>query len=1108
MADLRGTLVALVKDLVALVAFGTGLVGTFFVTLVAGLGLLVLAGVYLVVEGALQSAGIGTPSGDTMAGIGTILLVVVLFGGPAVWMGIVFAMAKKRRVGRPGVLLVVPVVLVVGSLGYLLVAGTTPVAIAAVIVAQIVLANRVFGEYAQDVRALSLGRVPRLVLGSIALLPASVIGVIEELMVLARFVNSSPDRSPYVAGAEVLSSVGFPSATVGAAAFTSLDLIVVFVPLFVCGGYLVLQALVGLPGRQSGVDPGRPSALDDAVERAEESVAVAEQRRADGDYQGAVEEYDAAHDAFLEAAETADDAGYGGGRYEKRADEVEDSAAGVVRDAADEYRDRVDEALDEARSAREAGEFGDALTAHERAAETAAEGLDLVERLRDLPVVPGSAVDDAVEGLRERRTTAQDGAVATLTERARRTVEEGDDLEAEDDLAGTVEAYRTARSTLGEVRDRADDTGVDPPEEFEALAAVVERSIERVETERSRREVEEALEAVEGLLATAESARGDGEFDDALSAYRRAREHCDEALVTARDAGLTEQNTVADRRELIDDAVAETERERALVRARTAIENGDELAEEAEDLAEAEEYARAEASYAAARDRYDEAVSTLEGYDVPEGEEAADKRDRAERERERAQLSALAERINDASGALEAGDAGAAREAFEAVVEETEALHDEVERTADLETLNERARAGALRARIVEGRDRIATAEEQFEAGEYREAEAAFEDANATFEEVVDRAEGLDMEAGRREADRLATVSADNAETARQAHYGVAEGTPSLRSAEAVEAADEPAEPAEAGIDRPSEGESPVSAGSGGAAGRSTRTGDAPTGEAVDPAKLQNEPPDFERLEGIGAGGSAEVTKVRMADSGEVLALKEPRHVGTLDTSVMESFAGEASTWDRLEHPNIVDLIDWGVVPTPWMLLEYMEGGDLEARIGDLAVNQGVGILGGLAEAVDRAHRLTGKAHTDIKPENVLFTTDDGAEVAKLADWGLARTMLGPDDRRGMTPEYAAPEQFDSERFGGVGLHTDLYQLGVLAYEVFAGRHPFEGVQAEDLSDAITDGEPEPPSSINPNLPPGIDDAIATAMAKHPEDRYEAPLYLRDRLRDALEGEA
>ncbi len=256
----------------------------------------------------------------------------------------------------------------------------------------------------------------------------------------------------------------------------------------------------------------------------------------------------------------------------------------------------------------------------------------------------------------------------------------------------------------------------------------------------------------------------------------------------------------------------------------------------------------------------------------------------------------------------------------------------------------------------------------------------------------------------------------------------------------------------------------------------------------------------------IGQGGNADVYRVSIAQEAQKVsvAVKQPRMTGTLHSDTVERFIGEAEVWDQLDdHNHVVSLLDWDTDPVPWLAMEYMDGGTLESLLaeGQLPLNQAIWVGLCICRAVRHAHRH-GVAHHDLKPANVLFTdAGEGWMVPKVSDWGLARLMLeetGSTD--GLSPHYAAPEQFDADQYGSPDDRTDIYQVGALLYELVTGQPPFEGSATAVMQGTLFE-ELTPPSEIA-DVPSTLDDIILPALQKEPSERYDSVVYLRDELED------
>ena len=300
--------------------------------------------------------------------------------------------------------------------------------------------------------------------------------------------------------------------------------------------------------------------------------------------------------------------------------------------------------------------------------------------------------------------------------------------------------------------------------------------------------------------------------------------------------------------------------------------------------------------------------------------------------------------------------------------------------------------------------------------------------------------------------------------------------------------------------------------------------GEGPPGQVPSPpATLDIDHADIADAPGheLGRGSSSIVRRVELDQPGRSipLAVKIPDYEGTLAAAQFERFASEADTWASLSDTgdetdglgradHIVDVVSWGTEPLPWIAMEYMDGGSLRALLDDgdgrLPLDQALWVGTAVCEAVIHAHRH-GVAHLDIKPSNVLFrNTSRGWPLPKVADWGLARVLLdATETEKALTPAYAAPEQFHPDRYGKPEHETDIYQVGVLMYELVTGRLPFQGASSE-IRTAKTTADPPLPSEIA-DAPATLDDVLVTALGREKTERYEEMVYLRDELNALFE---
>src|SRR6478752_6483475 len=195
----------------------------------------------------------------------------------------------------------------------------------------------------------------------------------------------------------------------------------------------------------------------------------------------------------------------------------------------------------------------------------------------------------------------------------------------------------------------------------------------------------------------------------------------------------------------------------------------------------------------------------------------------------------------------------------------------------------------------------------------------------------------------------------------------------------------------------------------------------------------------------IGRGGMAVVYLARQPALGRNIALKELAPFLAGDPALAQRFIREARVAGSLSHPNVVTVFDFleqdGV---PYIAMEYLERGSLRPFVGRMSLAQVAGVLEGLLAALSHAEAMK-IVHRDIKPENLLVTAEGGI---KIADFGIAKAlqqvateeMLTPAGATVGTPAYMAPEQAMAEQ---VGPWTDLYQTGVVAFELLAGDVPY-----------------------------------------------------------------
>ncbi len=259
----------------------------------------------------------------------------------------------------------------------------------------------------------------------------------------------------------------------------------------------------------------------------------------------------------------------------------------------------------------------------------------------------------------------------------------------------------------------------------------------------------------------------------------------------------------------------------------------------------------------------------------------------------------------------------------------------------------------------------------------------------------------------------------------------------------------------------------------------------------------------------IGSGGCADIYRASSA-RGAPVAIKIPhtKFDSTIDTSVYRRFNEEAQLWKILNHPNIVRFLLADEQPIPHIVMELMEGGSLRGllRKRELMPGEAIYVMQQVLEGLSYAHKMA-TVHRDIKPENILFTADG---TAKITDWGIGKfmisTTLTKTSRAAGTMFYSAPEQFDRKRFGKVDWQTDIFQLGVVFYEMLTGMNPFAEEDVASIMGKVIGFEPEHPSGINPLVPDILDEVVMGALCKSKEERWSSADVMLFQLKNAISG--
>lgn len=250
--------------------------------------------------------------------------------------------------------------------------------------------------------------------------------------------------------------------------------------------------------------------------------------------------------------------------------------------------------------------------------------------------------------------------------------------------------------------------------------------------------------------------------------------------------------------------------------------------------------------------------------------------------------------------------------------------------------------------------------------------------------------------------------------------------------------------------------------------------------------------PDYKVIRTLGTGTMGIVLLVEKTKKKYALKLLRKDEDNHNHAARLKRFIREAKILKEIEHPNIVRVFDFGFPQdsdNPYILMEYVAGSPLTDYIKEnsLTVPQKLKILCQLASALSTVHKYS-VLHRDVKPSNILITEDISA---KLTDFGIARVT---DSSLTMThevlgsPAYMPPEAFKASKI--IDPRSDIFSLGVLAYELFTGRKPFQGETVAEMVEAIQHSKPMEPRKINPELPMQIQNIIEKMLRKNQEDRF------------------
>ena len=267
------------------------------------------------------------------------------------------------------------------------------------------------------------------------------------------------------------------------------------------------------------------------------------------------------------------------------------------------------------------------------------------------------------------------------------------------------------------------------------------------------------------------------------------------------------------------------------------------------------------------------------------------------------------------------------------------------------------------------------------------------------------------------------------------------------------------------------------------------------------------------RLEALlGHGGMSIVYRAKHTVLGRTVALKLLSPQLSEDEAFRERFSRESRLAASLDHPNIIPIYEASEADGVFFIaMRYVEGSDLRTRLkqGPLSPQALIGIVDQTANALAAAH-AQGLVHRDVKPANILIDPGAGrgeSDHVYLSDFGVAKQMAAPGlTKMGTfvgTADYASPEQIEGRTLDA---RADVYSLGCVVYECLTGTSAFD--KDSEVAQMYAHLLEPPPvvTAARPDLPPEIDEVVAKAMAKSPEERYAGSKELASALRDVFAG--
>jgi len=268
----------------------------------------------------------------------------------------------------------------------------------------------------------------------------------------------------------------------------------------------------------------------------------------------------------------------------------------------------------------------------------------------------------------------------------------------------------------------------------------------------------------------------------------------------------------------------------------------------------------------------------------------------------------------------------------------------------------------------------------------------------------------------------------------------------------------------------------------------------------------------YQVLKKLGEGGMSYVYLAKEISSDAIVAIKvlSPRLAS--DKSSVERLRREAGLAMRLDHPNVCRILRLGESEDGliYLVMPFLKGellSDREVRGGPMEMTLGVTLLKQMCAGLHHAHELQ-IIHRDLKPENVMLVPEDGGagvERAVVMDFGLAKERRADPAIAKLTatgiilgtPEFMSPEQI---RGKPLDARSDIYALGIVAFEMFTGKLPFQGRNAQEMMIARLRSQPTAIRTLRPDIPDAVEKALTKSLQTNPDDRFTTAIEFAEAL--------